>query len=361
MTDLAVFKATVSHEAPDRILYKASFSDDLTRRLVEYIGHERIHEHFGFWTPVFVSPRAKPTEPPKEKFARYWRNRDLPEGTTINAYGVASVPSGYYHFWGYLSPLAEAESLAEIESYPLPEFIDTESEIERLREQVKQRHAKGQVVAGSVGHIFEIAWQIRGYEQFITDLVVNPSWAQCLLERVGEMALKKAKAAAAAGVDYLHCGDDVADQRSLMFAPDIWRRFMLSQWRQVWQEARRINPDILIWYHSDGNIIDIIPDLIDAGLNILNPLQPECLDIDKVYRLYGSVLTFDGTIGTQSTMPFGTPQDVEKRVAGVIQAYGRSGGLIISPTHLLEPDVPVENVVALAEACRRYGRKNRSA
>jgi len=133
-------------------------------------------------------------------------------------------------------------------------------------------------------------------------------------------------------------------------------RIMRSRWERVWREVKEVNPDCRIWYHSDGNITSIVGDLIEAGVDILNPLQPEALDIDAIYRRYGDRLTFDGTIGTQSTMPFGTADDVRTRVKEVIEKYGQSGGLIISPTHVLEPEVPLENIDALFDACREFGQ-----
>lgn len=87
----------------------------------------------------------------------------------------------------------------------------------------------------------------------------------------------------------------------------------------------------------------------------MNPVQPECVDIDAIYQKYGNHLTFDGTIGTQTTMPFGTPKEVKKRVREVINKYGQNGGLIVSPTHVLEPEVPLSNIEAFAEACMEYG------
>jgi uroporphyrinogen decarboxylase len=207
-----------------------------------------------------------------------------------------------------------------------------------------------------VGHIYETAWQIRGYEAFLTDMIERPAWAECLLERLKERNMAKCVAYARAGADLIRCGDDVANQKALMFAPDLWQRMMLSRWREIWQRVHEIHPTCQIFYHSDGNILAIVGELIKAGVNILNPLQPECLDIDAVHRRYGDRLTLDGCIGTQSTMPFGSPDDVRRRVCEVIARYGQHGGLIIAPTHVLEPDVPLENVDALFEACREYGR-----
>jgi uroporphyrinogen decarboxylase len=144
-------------------------------------------------------------------------------------------------------------------------------------------------------------------------------------------------------------------QTGLMMRKETWREWFGPRLRRVIGVAKDANPDVLIWYHSDGNITDIIAEMIDAGLDILNPVQPECVDTDDLYRRYGRRLTFDGTIGTQSTMPFGTADEVRRRVREVIDKYGRNGGLIVSPTHVLEPEVPLANIDALFAACREYG------
>jgi uroporphyrinogen decarboxylase len=111
-----------------------------------------------------------------------------------------------------------------------------------------------------------------------------------------------------------------------------------------------------VWYHSDGNIAEIIPELIEIGVDVLNPVQPECVDVLEVKRRYGDRLVLDGTIGTQTVMPFGTPEDVRACVRGRVETLAGDGALILAPTHTLEPEVPTENVLAFAEACREYGR-----
>jgi uroporphyrinogen decarboxylase len=145
-------------------------------------------------------------------------------------------------------------------------------------------------------------------------------------------------------------GDDVANQRSLMFSIDLWRHFMKSRWEKVFQAARSVRPEIGIWYHSDGAILDIVPELLDIGVTILNPVQPECVDPVEIKRLLGRRAAIDGAIGTQTTMPFGTPADVKAMVRERVDTLGRDGALILSPTHMLEPEVPVENVLAFFEA-----------
>jgi uroporphyrinogen decarboxylase len=243
--------------------------------------------------------------------------------------------------------------LSELEDYPIETIVGWD--VSGLPAQVARRHAQGKIAGVHIGHMYETAWQIRGYEAFLADLIERPAWAECLLERLMERNLLAATAHARAGADLIRCGDDVANQRAMTFHPDLWRRVMLGRWRTVWQAVKEVNPDCVIWYHSDGNIAPIVGDLVEAGVDILNPLQPECLDVDAVYARYGRRLCLHGCMGTQSTMPFGTTDEVRERVRAVIDAYGREGGLIMAPTHVLEPDVPVENVEAFFQACREYG------
>ena len=352
MTDLESFIATTEHRRPGRILYTCDFTPDLNRRLVEHTGTENLESHYGMMAQVRVG--LKPPEGFEAiDYSRYWAHDDLPEGTTIDGIGVAHTPSGFYHFTGYLSPLRNATNIAEIEDYPLDDVGTWDGS--HLAGEVQQAHTEGKAAVCWVGHMYEDSWQIRGYEPFLMDMIERPAWAQCLLDRLAERNRTNAVAAASAGADMIICGDDVANQNAMMFAPETWRTMMLSRWAKVWAEVKQANPDSRIWYHSDGNIFAIVGDLIDAGVDILNPLQPECLDVDEVHRRYGDRVSLHGCIGTQSTMPFGSAEDVRARVKDIIERYGSNGGLIIAPTHILEPEVPLANIDALFDACREYG------
>ncbi|MFW6158795.1 MAG: uroporphyrinogen decarboxylase family protein [Planctomycetota bacterium] len=351
-TNLENFIATVEHRAPEQVLYHAHYMPDLQGRLIEHIGTEDIADHYGYAGAARVGLR-KPDDWEPIDYADYYADDGLPEGTTFNAAGCAQIPSGFYHFWGYLSPLRNATSIDEIESYPLEDYSRWDSS--HMAAEIKQAHAQGRSVHAYVGHIYETSWQIRGYEEFLIDTIQRPAWAEAMLDKLARQKWDLAIPAARAGVDCIHTGDDIANQKSLMFRKPVWRDLIFAGWRDLWAEIKRINPECRIFYHSDGNIIDVIPDLVDAGLDILNPLQPECLDVDRVHREFGHALTFDGTIGTQSTMPWGTPDEVRARVREVIDRYGRGGGLIVSPTHVLEPEVPLENIDAFFDACREFG------
>jgi len=352
-TDLENFLATTQHRRPGRILYHAGFTEDLQRRVQEHVGEGvNIAQHYGFFSPV-SPPFTAPDDAPELDFSKYWEGEELPEGATIGGNGVVNVPSGFFHFRGMISPLRNARRLSDIENFPMHDLNTWDAS--GMKEVVDKAHAEGKAAVGSAAHIYEAAWQIRGYQEFLIDTIERPAWADCLLERIAEHNMIKAKACAAAGVDMINTGDDVANQNSLMFSPDTWRRMILSRWRDIWQAAKGINPDVKIWYHSDGNVFDIVDEMVEAGLDVLNPVQPECMDADAIHAKHAGRLSFDGAIGTQSTMPWGTPDDVRARVREVIEKYGQNGGLMVAPTHVLEPEVPIANIEAMVDACREYG------
>jgi len=355
MTKLENFRAVVEHRRPEWIPFGMGFTPDLARRVVEHIGTEDIAGHYGFWQPAWVGPRVV-GEPGPPNFSRYWDGVDLPDGTQINGLGVAEVPARYYHFTGYISPLRNATSLAEIEDYPTwdPEAHDWEPAVA----EVAAAHEAGRSVMIALGNMYESAWQVRGYEQFLMDTIERPAWAECLLEKFLRQNYHAAVGAARAGVDYIFCGDDVASQKAMMFSTETWRTMILSRWGECWRAIKDTDPRCAIGYHTDGNCTEIVGEMLDAGLDFLNPVQPECVDADALKARYGDRLGLHGCIGTQTTMPFGTPGDVRARVAECVEKYGQQGGLILAPTHMLEPEVPLENIDALCEACREYGTLN---
>ncbi|MBU2495537.1 MAG: hypothetical protein KJ935_03425 [Candidatus Omnitrophica bacterium] len=352
MTQLEIFQVTVNHIPHDNFLFYADFTPDLVRRLQEKYSlapDANLRKHFGMYWPEDVQPK-EPKGLQKSDYSVYFKDADKPEGSFINHLGVLEIPAKFYHFTGYVSPLRNANNFQELERFPFPGQAVFEET--GMAEKVQQAHQQGRAASTWVGHMYENSWQVRGYEEFLMDLVERPEWCEFILDQFARRNLRVATAAARAGVDYLRTGDDVASQKNLIFSAQTWRRFMKARWAKVYAEARRIKPDIQIWYHSDGNIMEIIPDLIEIGVTILNPVQPECLNPQEVKKQYGKHLILDGTIGTQSTMPFSGPEEVKRVVRERKKTLGFDGGLILSPTHILEPEVPLDNIAAFIDACR---------
>ena len=341
------FLRLLRREAGGYVPRYASFVKDLRDRLVREVGTEDLEGFFGM--DVFTGvDRKPPAGHVQADYSAY--HPDIEDPSWICPLGVARVPGSTYHFTHIVSPLRHAETLAEIEAFPIDEQEGWNDDA-WLAAEVDRLHAEGKIVAGWVGHMYEDAWQIRDNEQFLADLYLNEPFIESILDRLMRRNRARAVAYAKAGVDLLRTGDDVATQNALMFSPEIWRKHFKSRWAQVYEAARGVRPDVPIWYHSDGNIDAIIPELIEIGVTILNPVQPECVDPVKIARTYGDRLGLDGTIGTQTTFPFGTPDEMRRVVRDRIAAIADHAPLILSPTHTLEPEVPIPNILAFFEAC----------
>jgi len=349
MTPRERVRTAMNRETPDRVPKTAGFTPDVQRRFEDATGATNAATYFGFENRGvgFKGPR-EPTD-----FSAYYPD-GLPEGTSISEYGTAHVPGDFYHFWRLRFPLAEAKTLDEIKAFPWPDFTP-EYRHEHLAGAVDDLHKQGFYVQGGVGHIYENAWQIVSMEKLLMDFIEQPDQAAHVLDQITEDRAFQVRRYAEAGCDGLGTGDDVGMQDRMMMSPDTWREWLKPRWAHVYAEAKKVNPDIQIMYHSDGSIEPIIPDLIEIGLDILNPVQPECVDPAALKREYGKDLALWGCIGTQTTMPFGTPADVRKAVKWTIENVGQGGGLLVAPTHVLEPDVPWANIQALFDAVDEYG------
>jgi len=161
-----------------------------------------------------------------------------------------------------------------------------------------------------------------------------------------------AKKMAALGVDMIWLGDDIGAQNGMLISPAQWRRFLKPLLADIISEVKSARPGIRIAYHSDGDIRPIIPELVDIGVDILNPVQPACMDPADIKKKYGDKLSFWGTIDEQHTLPFGTAEDVAREVRTRRETVGYDGGLIIGPTHHVQLDTPLENFWAMVRAIR---------
>ena len=265
----------------------------------------------------------------------------------------APVPDGIYDKYQKSFPLANADSVEQIEEYPLPFYRDEENR--DLKNSVDLIHEKDLFSIGrAVCTIWETSWGLRGMENLMIDMMTDSEIAVCLLDRVTDMAGRKIEQLVKAGVDLIYIGDDIGIQNNLMMSEELYVNWLKPRMKKIIEGIRKINPNVLIMYHSCGFITPLIPHLIDIGIDILNPVQPECMDFFEIYTQFGDKLSFTGTIGTQTTMPFGSAADVKKAVWKNLDIAGKNGGLMPAPTHVLQPEIPWENIFAYAEACREY-------
>jgi uroporphyrinogen decarboxylase len=184
----------------------------------------------------------------------------------------------------------------------------------------------------------------------MVDMCETPQLAHALLQRTAAYQRYAAEQFARAGVDIVITGDDVATQNRLMMRVEMWREYLKPLQTATARAVKEANAGCYVFYHCDGNVEALIPDLIETGIEILNPVQPECMDPAAIKRKYGGRLSFWGTVSVQRTMAFGTPDEVRAEVRERIRTVGCGGGLILAPAHVLGPEVPWENIQAFFAA-----------
>ncbi len=286
-------------------------------------------------------------------YYKYYDN--LKPGAIIDIWGVAHEPgsAAAFHMTRMRHPLASIESLDEMKAFPFPVFKETSAE--RLKSTIHEIKSRDKISAGPMAFsVWETAWAIRSMEELMSDMMDENEKAEWLLNKVSMLLVSKVEAYARAGVDVIIMGDDIGMQHSLMMSERMYCDWLKPKHKMIISAAKKANPDIIISYHSCGYIKPFIPHLIDIGVDILNPVQPECMDFEEIYKEFGNNISFSGTIGTQRLMPFGTPDEVKREVNKNLGIAGSKGGLLPQPTHLLEPEVPWDNIEAYVAACREY-------
>jgi len=275
-----------------------------------------------------------------------------PDGTITNEYGMVFKPKGLYNEF-YSFPLYNAETEADIESYKFPDpfadgrYDDTDRKIALYKENYG-------VIGDLETSIFETSWYLTGLEKFMTDMMLQPPYFNRLLDKVMNMNLEVGKQLIRRGVDLLWAGDDFGAQGGMLISPEQFRQIFKPRIKYMLEEFRKVNPDIKIAWHTCGSVYPIIPDFIEIGLDILNPLQPLAKDMkpEVLKREFGKELMFFGGICVQELLPFGTPLKIKDEVKRIADILGKDGGYIIAPAHNIQDDTPVENILAFFEAVK---------
>jgi uroporphyrinogen decarboxylase len=207
----------------------------------------------------------------------------------------------------------------------------------------------------SLGGLFERAWSLcGGFERYLYYLAAEIAFVEELTEKLTDYVCALVPQVAGMGVDGVRIGDDWGFQRNLMIRPEHWRRIYKKHYARIFNTIHEHG--FITAMHSCGCLNKIIPDLIEAGLDIYHPLQPEAMDVAQARRDFGRNITFWGGLGTQTTLPLGTPEDVRREVRDRIALF-RDGGYIMAPAGAISPETPVENVVAFIETARDQCRK----
>ena len=246
-------------------------------------------------------------------------------------------------------PLAAVDTLEHLAEYPFPDFPGSGAD-GRLQDKVEVLKAEGYTVLGQMSQtILETAYNMRGLEQLMIDFYEHPQYVEFLFQRIAENRHFQARRFAEAGVDILRIGDDIATQRGLLLSPELYRERIKPYHASVIAEARRVNPSIEVKYHSDGNLTALLPDLIDIGVTIINPVQPECMDLARVKREFGTELVLWGCMPGQSVFAHGSRDDVQRHLRFLMEYVAPGGGLVVKFTNFLITDKSLENLQVFFE------------
>ena len=207
------------------------------------------------------------------------------------------------------------------------------------------------ILATIYGSHFEKAHGARGFEGFMMDIGVNYAFARRLLSTIVDRNMVMLEnVLACEEIDGVLLGSDWGSQRGLLMSPAMWDDLIRPGEQREYDLVHANGKDV--WVHSCGKVDELIPRLVDMGLDVLNPLQPECMDVARIKREYGDRLAFWGGVSTQRLLPFGTPADVRTETRQFRDEMSRGGGLVFAPAQDLQADVPMANVHALLEVAR---------
>ena len=354
MTNRENFLSLLRRQGYEHVPVEFELCPHLEKIFKEQLHADDYQEYFGFpWREV-EDLRLKDHD--VEKYRKFYQ-KPLAEGADIDVWGVGHEKSPNSMHMTYMRhPLEDMEELEELEAYPFPDFSSADGS--HQAEQVRKIKEQDLIALGNMQMtIWECAWYMRSMDELFCDMMMEDEKAEFLLDKVTELSMIRALSFAKAGVDVLFLGDDIGMQHTIMMSADLYVTWIKPRLKKIIDAVKEVNPDIIVFYHSCGFIEPLIPHLIEAGIDVLNPIQSECMDFEEIYKKYGDKISVHGTIGTQTVMPKGTPEEVKEAVWHNLDIAGEKGGLFVAPTHILEPEVPFENILAYVEACRTY-KKN---
>jgi uroporphyrinogen decarboxylase len=348
------WRAVLDGEQPDRVPCDYAATSEVTARLLRDLGCASEHQ---LWKCLEIDKLILLGAKHRGAKEDTWHMQSLWSVWHIE---VAKVPIGdglgtYEEV--VTNPLAQAETVQDIERFDWPD--PNAWEVDGLRTQCEEW--AGYPILGGCYEPFYLYCRLRGMEQALTDLAVNAAIVEAGMERIydiHESVIRRSLQATQGLVDYIYVAEDLGTQNSLLMSATAFRRFIKPWLRKMIDLAHSFG--VKTMHHDDGAIRPLLPELIEIGIDVLNPVQWRCRGMDRegLARDFGRSLVFHGAVDNQQTLPFGTPEDVRREVADNIRIFGKSKGYIVAPCHNIQPNTSTANIVALYEAVLQHGRLN---
>ena len=278
--------------------------------------------------------------------------QDLGNGLTKDMWGfvhkrVEYSGGAYNEVVG--APLAGAKTVSDVENYPLPMPHEVH-DFSNVQEEIKKVNPDNDYWVRSMAGIYvETSRNMRGYEEFMVDLIARPEMAEAVMNKVLSWAHEYAElylSAADGLVDEIYSGGDLGTQKAPLISPAMYKRFFLERDKKLYETYRKFG--VKTFHHSCGSVFALIPGFIEAGIDILH-FQRSAADMDpeNLKREFGEGLMFNGGMDVQSILRAGSVDEVKEEAAYIAQSLGKDGGFIYGPTHNIQVDAPVENVLAM--------------
>ena len=328
MTAKERIEKILSHEEADIVPWHISFTQEAYRKMAVYYQDEKFIEkignHFSFY--VLNLPYQQVEENHwRDEFGVVWNRGVDKDVGVVEKFVVNKSNADEYRF---------------PDPYDKRRFADLEDFILGNKDKF--------IICELGFSLFERACILRGMENLLVDMKANPGFVDGLLDRILEYNLVIIEQACSYNIDCFHFADDWAQQQGLIMGPELWRKFIKPRVARMCGEVTERGKVVSV--HCCGDVREIFPDLIEIGVKIFNPLQPEVMDVFEVKDKFGDKLTFHGGIGVQQTLPFGTIDEVIDDVKKKMERLGKGGGYVVSPAHAIPPDVPAENMAALIDS-----------
>ena len=319
---------TLSHRQPDMIPYHIEFTSKIMPRMVEFYGGSEFISKLGNCLTVLG---CEPVHSWQEVSPNIWRDQfgvewdqhvDKDIGVVCNRL-VTPANLNEYHF-------------------PNPD--------DPTRYQDYQKHSDPSnhyIVVNFGFNLFERAWTLAGEENILMGMIDNKPFVHSLMDKVLDFNLRIIRNVCKYNIDAMMFGDDWGYQRGVVMGPKLWREFIKPRVREMYQAVKAYGKRVFI--HSCGKVDELFPDLIECGIDVFNPFQPEVINVYEVKQKFGDRLAFFGGISTQSLLPYGTVNEVKDQVKRLLELIGKNGGYIAAPAHSIPGDAKPENVAAMIE------------
>jgi uroporphyrinogen decarboxylase len=301
--------------------------------------------------PLMLGAPSRWSEPPSEP------------GTFKDIWGMtwkqAHYSEGCYYWELARNPLAEA-TIEDLQSYPWPDTSDPGFTSGLADEARKLYEETDYAIMGDPGFksLWEVPYYLRGLERMMMDLLLDPDFVSALLYKLLEVNMAITGRFLDEVAPYIHIfrtGDDLATQKGPMMSPDTYRKLLKPVFKQYYDFVKS-KTDAAIFFHSCGDVTDLLDDFDEIGVDIINPVQVSAMGSTADLKArFGDRLVFWGGIDTQHVLPYGSVEDVEAEVRQRIRDLGPGGGFVVGPVHNIQPDVPPQNIIAMAEATGRFG------